>query len=57
MSNHPLPSGLSLEPQWSVVCDSLEPKYISASDRRKLPFGRVGDGYTNDLEWAELGSA
>jgi putative ATP-dependent endonuclease of OLD family len=41
----------SLEPQWSVVCDSLEPKYISASDRRKLPFGRVGDGYTNDLEW------
>ena len=41
----------TLEPQWEVVCNRLEPKPISLADRRTLSCGSIGDNYSRDMYW------
>lgn len=42
-----------LEPKWEIVCNRLEPKPISQTDRRTLPFGVVGEDCSKDMVWGK----
>lgn len=43
----------TLEPKWEIVCNRLEPKPISQTDRRTLPFGVVGEDCSKDMVWGK----
>ncbi len=41
----------SLEPKWEIVCNRLDAKPISLSDRKLLSSGSIGDNYSRDMYW------
>ena len=41
----------TLEPKWTVICNRLEPKTISQTDRKLLQSGSIGDNYGRDMVW------
>ena len=41
----------SLEPKWEIICNRLEPRTISHTDRRQLFVGVIGNNASRDMAW------